>query len=107
MTRKEQVIQKALMESLKKDMTKAVDGYIQNEVNKYNKANGTMFEKVHNCAAYVGVATYSHQQFCIDILSFNASVWDKARSVEAEVIAGLRVPPAKEELLSELPVFGA
>ena len=94
------------MEKLKLDMSKAVDGYIQNVVDTYNRENGTMFEKVHNCTAYKDITTYSHRQFCIDVLEFNANVWDTARSIEADVAAGLRPMPTVDELLAELPVFG-
>ena len=105
MTRKEQVMQKALIESSRKDMVKEVDKYVQSTIDRYNKANGTMFEKVHNCAAYAGVDGYTHQQFCKDILAHNANVWETARNIEADVVAGNRDMPTTDELINELPDY--
>lgn len=93
-------------EQVKQELALEVDKYIQNEVDKYNKANGTLFASVHNCATYVLVDTYPHRQFCIDIVNFNAIVWEKARSIEADVLAEKREMPTIEEFIAELPIFG-
>lgn len=93
-------------EQVRQELTLEVDKYIQNEVDKYNKANGTLFANVHNCATYVLVDTYPHRQFCVDIINFNATVWEKTRSIEADVLAEKREMPTVEEFIAELPVFG-
>jgi len=90
---------------LKSKMTIEVEKHIQNEVDKYNKANGTLFASVHNCATYVLVETYPHRQFCVDIVNFNAKVWERARSIEADVVSEKREMPSIEEFIAELPVF--
>ena len=88
------------------DMVKAVEEYIQSEVNKYNEANGVMFKDIDACAKYTTVPTYTHYQFCVDVITWNVNVWETSRAIEAEVLAGNRQIPTVEELVLELPVFG-
>lgn len=87
------------------DMVKAIEAHIQIPINDYNKANNTLFESVHNCATYLNVPTYTHYEFCEKIVKFNVDVWEKGRSIEAEVLAGIRPMPTLDELIDELPVF--
>lgn len=93
-------------EQIKQELTLEVDKYLKKEIDKYNKTNGTLFASVHNCATYVLVDTYPHRQFCVDIINFNAAVWEKARSIEYDVLAEKREMPTVEEFIAELPVFG-
>ena len=105
MTRAEEIQIKAQSAVLKKELTKAVDIYIQSVINQYNKENGTVFEKVHNCVAYKDIPTYPHQEFCNKVLLWNATVWESARSIELDVGKGLRPIPIVQELISELPKY--
>ena len=105
MTRKEQVLLKAREEVVKKQFTQIVENYIQKELDKYNKVNGTLFEKIHNCAAYKDISTYPHQQFCIDILEWNAEVWETARGILYDVKTGVRSEPTVDDFIDELPEF--
>ena len=105
MNRQELVLHRAKVEVIKKEMTDAVSNYIQATVDVYNNANGTAFEKVHNCAAYKDITSYSHHVFCSAVLKWNAAVWDMARAIEAEVAAGNRGIPSVDELIEELPKF--
>jgi len=80
-----------------------VTAYIQAEVDKYNEANGTKFTDVHNCSNYKDATGYTHQQFCIEVWSWNVAVWEKARISQATAVAsGLTA----EEFLALLPKFG-
>lgn len=93
------------LEQAKANLVSTVDAYIQITVDAYNKANGTLFASVHNCATYINVPTYIHYEFCVDVVKFNADVWEKARAIEADVLAGLRPMPTAKKLVVELPVF--
>ena len=86
-------------------MTAAVTKYIQEAVDQYNTENGTAFDSVHNCAAYKDIMSYSHNVFCNSVLEWNAAVWDMARSIESEVVAGNREIPSVDELIEYLPKF--
>jgi hypothetical protein len=79
---------------------------IQEEVDAYNKANGTAFRDVHSCKNYADDNTYTHYQFCNDVWAWNVDVWEAARNILAEVKSGTRATLTVDELLGELPVFG-
>lgn len=105
MDRKEQIKLKAQTEVMRNRMTEVISRHIQSTVDAYNKANGTAFEKVHNCAAYKDIASYPHQPFCQAVLEWNAEVWVTARRIESEVVSGERLAPTPAELVGELPEF--
>lgn len=95
-----------LLTKARNEMVRAVEQYVQSSVDVYNDDNGTLFESVHNCSTYKDVAGYTHQAFCQSIVAHNAAVWDTARGIEAEVIAGTRTMPTVDELVALLPTFG-
>lgn len=88
------------------DIVKAVEEYIQATIDGYNEANGILLKNIDSCFKYTAVPTYTHYQFCVDVIAWNARVWETARAIEAEVLAGNRGVPSVEELLGELPKFG-
>jgi hypothetical protein len=78
---------------------------IQEEVDAYNKANGTAFRDVHSCKNYADDTAYTHYQFCAAVWAWNVDVWEAARNILADVKSGTRATPTVDELLGELPVF--
>jgi len=82
-----------------------VKKYIQGVVDAYNLAHNVKFESVDSCSKYVGIDTYSHQQFCIDLLAFNAQVWEVSRAVQLDILAGNIEAPTDEEFVAMLPAY--
>ena len=82
-----------------------VKKYIQGVVDVYNLAHNVKFESVGSCSKYVGIDTYSHQQFCIDILAFNAQVWEVSRAVQLDIVNGVIPQPTEQEFLDMLPKY--
>ena len=83
-----------------------VKSYIQSNIDAYNKSNGTNFESVYNCNIYTNQDDYPHQQFCIDIVAFNAQVWNAARQLQISIGLGETVQPETEEdFISHFPVY--
>jgi len=101
-----EIPQEELMNKAKEEMMRAIETLIQSEVDKYNEANMVAFKDIDACAKYTTVTTYTHYQFCVDVIAWQTSVWEYARQVQADVMAGTRTMPTTEELLAELPVFG-
>lgn len=99
--------QQEQINKIKTDIVNAIDGYIQLEIDKYNNANNVLFKNVDSCMKYTAVPSYIHYQFCVDIIVWTPKVWEKAREIEMDILNGLREIPTIEELLSELPTFGA
>jgi hypothetical protein len=82
-----------------------VTALIQNEVDKYNKANDVLFRDVHSCKSYADMTGYEHQAFCLGVFTWNLDVWQAVRQILADVKAGTRQAPTIGEFLTELPVF--
>lgn len=106
MTRLETVQERVKLEVTKKSFIKAVDAYIQNTIDTYNKDNGVLFTNIYNCIAYIGVDTYEHQQFCIDVVNWNAAVWSAARALELDIISERIAIPSTDEFITLLPTYG-
>ena len=90
-----------------KNAESIVEKHIQKPIDEYNLANGVKFANAHSCANYRDISGYAHQQFCIDAWTFNAATWEKARSIQTDVLTGTIQQPTREELIAMLPVFGA
>jgi hypothetical protein len=84
----------------------AITAHIQSRVETYNEAHGLSFRDVYSCDVYADKTGYPHQQFCADITDWNWRVWDAARQILAEVLAGNRTAPSVQELIAELPAYG-
>ena len=82
-----------------------VKQYVQDVVNDYNKTHNIKFENVYNCAVYKDIDDYEHQQFCIDVLAFNAAVWQKAREIQVDIVEGNIETPTDEEFRNMLPAY--
>jgi len=85
--------------------TEIVNGVILDELVKFNTANGTVFESVHNCESYSRVAGYTHQAFCASVWAWSVSVWEEARLIQADVLAGTIPEPTEAEFKAMLPAF--
>jgi acetolactate synthase small subunit len=83
--------------------TSTIDNYIQSKINDYNNDNGVMFANINSIMKYTIDNTYTHFAFCMAIVQWNIDVWETARAIQADVLAGNRDEPTTEELLSELP----
>lgn len=88
-----------------KQAADTVESLIQARVDAYNEDHGLAFSDVHNCESYSRVQTYSHRQFCEDVWLWSVDMWETARSIQAEVIAGQRTMPDEGEFLSLLPKY--
>lgn len=91
----------------RKEMLQAIESLIQGEIDKYNEANMVAFKDIDACAKYTTIPTYTHYQFCVDVIVWQTNVWETARTIQADVLAGTRPIPTTEEFISELPVFGS
>lgn len=89
----------------REEMVRAVESLIQGEITKYNEANLVAFKDIDACAKYTTTPTYTHYQFCVDVIAWQTNVWETARSIQADVLAGTRPLPTLEEFVAELPVF--
>jgi hypothetical protein len=83
--------------------TTTIDDYIQSKIDDYNRVNGVMFANINSIMKYTIDNTYTHFAFCMAIVQWNIDVWETARAIQADVLAGNRDEPTTEELLSELP----
>ena len=90
----------------KEEMMKAVESLIQGEITKYNEANMVAFKDIDACAKYTTIPTYTHYQFCVNVITWQTNVWETARSIQTAVLAGTRTMPTLEAFMAELPVFG-
>lgn len=82
----------------------AIDVLIQDEIDKYNKANGVKFKDINAIAKYVLVPTYNHFAFCDSVLKWNVAVWEEARRLQGEIFAGnIPKPTTVEEFIAMLP----
>lgn len=80
---------------------------IQSKIIRYNKENGVAFDNIDACTKYLYVPTYSHYQFCVDVISWTVSLWEAARKLEADIYAGIVEKPANvNDFLAQMPVFG-
>lgn len=95
-----------IMSKARDAMVRSIEQLIQSEIDKYNEANGVLFKDIDACAKYVNIPSYTHYQFCIDVISWQTNVWETARQIQSDVLAGTRTMPTEKELLSELPTFG-
>jgi hypothetical protein len=83
--------------------TTTIDSYIQSKIDDYNNANGVMFADINSIMKYTIDNTYTHFAFCMAIVQWNIDVWETARAIQQDVLAGNRAEPTTEELLAELP----
>lgn len=94
-----------LLSTLKHIGELAVITYLQERVSIYNEAHGLVFQDVHACANYKDVIGYTHKQFCEDVWAWNVAVWEEARLILADIVAGERLVPTIEGLIAELPMY--
>jgi len=87
-------------------MVTAIETLIQARVDTYNEAQGVLFKNVDACAKYLNTPTYTHYQFCNDVIVWQTDVWEAARTIQTDVVAGNRTMPTVDGLLAELPVYG-
>jgi hypothetical protein len=83
--------------------TTTIDNYIQSKIDDYNNANGLKLADVNSLMKYTIDNTYTHYPFCMGMIQWNIQVWETARAIQTEVLAGNRDEPTPEELLAELP----
>ena len=83
----------------------AIDNKIQSEIDTYNEANGTTYKNIDAIPKYLYNPDYTHYTFCLAVTDWNLQVWEKARSILADVENGLRAIPTEAELLAELPIL--
>lgn len=83
-----------------------INKYIQAEVDKYNKAQGTAFNSIHSCGNYRHDVSYTHQPFCAEVWAWNINVWEASRNILYNVSQGVEPILTAEEFISKLPVFG-
>ena len=96
-----------IMAETKVEYELEVEKLIQDEIDKYNSANLVAFKNIDACAKYTNVPTYAHYQFCVDVILWQTNVWESARTIQKEVLEGVRPMPTLEEFMAELPVFEA
>jgi len=82
-----------------------VESHVQVEIDKYNEEHGVHFTDVDSCHKYTGQDGYIHQQFCVDIVAYNTSCWEKARIAQQDGVVTMNT--TAEEFLAVLPAFGA
>lgn len=97
--------QEELLNKAKEEMMKAVEDLIQSEITKYNDANMVAFKNIDACAKYTNIPTYTHYQFCIDVITWQTTVWETARKIQSDVLGGLRTMPTLDEFKEELPKY--
>jgi len=99
-------INKEILEVTIRDGERIVKEHVQKVIDDYNEANGIRLESIVNCTLYKDDSSYPHQQFCIDVLAFNAECWVKARKTQEDILSGSISLPTEEEFIAMLPVFG-
>ncbi len=99
------LLQKEYKKTKIQSFTNETETYIQKEVLKYDEANGTAFKDVHSCANYKDAMSYTHQPFCAAIWEWQITVWQKARTIQEDVVTQKRVEPSIKEFKNELPNF--
>jgi hypothetical protein len=92
---------------LQKDCERAVEEYIQAEVDAYNSANNTLFRDVHSCVNYASVDGYTHQTFCANVWAWSVNVWEAARQMLADAQAGTITITSPQDVIDGLPVFSS
>ena len=80
----------------------AVVAYIQAPIDAYNTANNTLFSDAHSCANYATVSGYTHQTFCTNVWAWNVQVWEAARQILADALAGTVAITSVNDLLTLL-----
>jgi hypothetical protein len=99
------IIQTKALKEARKGLVAVIETHVQEAITAYNLAHSVMFENVHNCATYKDIETYPHKQFCLDIITFNATAWETGRTVEAQVLNGDFAMPTSEEFKAMLPTY--
>lgn len=97
--------QEEILRQKMKEAADTVAKIIQDRVDAYNEAHGLAFSDVHNCESYSRVTTYSHRQFCEDVWLWNVEMWETARAIQGEVVAGQMQIPTAEEFIAMLPEY--
>jgi hypothetical protein len=85
--------------------TSTIDNYIQSKIDDYNNTNGTKFVLL-SVSDYLFDTEYAHYGFCREFTMWRVGkngVWETARAIQQDVLAGNRAEPTTEELLAELP----
>lgn len=83
--------------------TKLTENTLQNEIDSYNADNNVLFRDIHAVANYINTPTYTHYNWCVLVWDWNVNVWETARQIQLDVMAGNREIPTEEQFLSELP----
>lgn len=97
--------QSELMSELKAACELAITNLIQSKVDEYNAANGLSLTDVKSCALYAQVQTYTHKAFCQAVWEWNVSVWEAARILLSQAIAGEISITSPDDVISLLPEF--
>ena len=94
-----------LQQRLIKDCEAAIIAYIQAPIDAYNKTHNMLFSDVHSCANYAMVEGYTHQAFCAAVWTWNVQVWEAARQILADALAGTVAITSVNDLLTLLPAW--
>ena len=71
-----------------------IDKLIQNEIDTYNRENGTKFRTIDSMTKYERDNTYKHYPFAVSVLDWNKSVWEKSRQLQSDIEKGVIDRPA-------------
>jgi len=82
-----------------------VTALVQDKIDAYNETYNLAFADVHSCNDYAAHDGYSHQAFCSDIWDWSVELWEAARALQTDVLAGDREAPTETEFLAELPEY--
>lgn len=91
--------------ALKKECEYAIERLIQSKVDDYNKANQLTITDVKSCALYAQIEGYTHKPFCAAVWAWNVQVWESARSILSQALAGEVSISSPNDVLALLPEF--
>ncbi len=97
------IAKKIEFDTVKGGLEQAISDHIHSKIDEYNKANNLSFKDIDSLVKYTRIKTYSHYRFVIKALTWNVKVWEFARQVMDDVIAGKMAIPTKQELIDALP----
>ena len=97
---------KAEQEKLIGNFTNLIDGLITTKITEYNKANNVIFQDINSFSKYMHDISLPQYAISKTFLDWNSALWDTARLIQSDVMAGNREVPTEEELMAELPLLG-
>ena len=94
---------KAKQEKLIRDFTDLIDVLIASKITEYNEANNVKYQNINSFPKYIHDTTLPQYAVSKAFLDWNSILWETARSIQSDVLAGNREIPTESELLAELP----